>query len=350
MTLAITLVMTMTVRRCLFILCLISIVGGCAKDNLDPHVRAHLEKPDWISGSSEEYSTHLYLSGRSVSAELNKAKRESADDLASNIDKQITIVKPEHNSDGHHKAEVAQIDIAKLLDQETRNYLLQHIRISETWQDPATLAYHVLSTIDRVKVGGELLNEVYRFDEQIDRILQKANTEKDVLQRIAFANVAIEKQKQREKLQSVVKIIKPVASIARSKWDEKKIHQQISKWLNEIRIMPVAQHQEFNLMNAMKDGVTSAGMTVHFGAKPDYILKATFNQGQVKWKDGVYSLEGNLRLKLMDGEWKGQVRGDANWPIEVSALERNQLPQQLVEAITKAHQKNLRATLLAIEE
>ena len=179
---------------------------------------------------------------------------------------------------------------------------------------------------------------------------QKANTEKDVLQRIAFANVAIEKQKQREKLQSVVKIIKPVASIARSKWDEKKIHQQISKWLNEIRIMPVAQHQEFNLMNAMKDGVTSAGMTVHFGAKPDYILKATFNQGQVKWKDGVYSLEGNLRLKLMDGEWKGQVRGDANWPIEVSALERNQLPQQLVEAIAKAHQKNLRATLLAIEE
>lgn len=52
----------------------------------------------------------------------------------------------------------------------------------------------------------------------------------------------------------------------------------------------------------------------------------------------------------MDGEWKGWVRGDANWPAEVSTLERNELSHQLAEAITRTHQNNLRATLLSIEE
>lgn len=344
--------------RSLLCLCFAVLFSACAKDNLDPLIRAHLEKPDWISGKSEQYSPHLYLFGRSVSADLNKAKRQSANDLELNFDKQI-LREASGADSGHqhdHQIETGQakksreINLADILDEKTRNYLLQHIRISEVWQDPATHAYHVLSTIDRVKVGGELLNEVYRIDDQVDRIIQKAEAEKDVLQRVAFANVAIEKQRQREKLQAIVKIVKPIAHAVKSKWNEEKIHQKIGSWLNEIKIMPVAQHKEFNLMDAMKEGLSSAGMTVHFGAKPDYILKATFNQGQVRWKDGVYRIEGNLQLELLDGAWKGQVRGNADWPIEVSALEREDLPKQLAEAVKKAHQKNLRQTLLTIEE
>ncbi|WP_455375782.1 hypothetical protein, partial [Kaarinaea lacus] len=240
--------------------------------------------------------------------------------------------------------------VGNVLDQKTRDYLLKHVRVSEVWQDPATRAHHVLSTVDRVKVGEELLNEVYRLDEQVERILKKANEEKDILQRIAYANMAIEKQAQREKLQAVVKIVKPIASVASTSWDRQKIDEQISHWLSDIKILPIAQHKEFNLLSSVKDGVTSAGMTVHFGARPDYILKETFNQGQIKWKDGVYSVEGTLQLELLDGEMKGQVRGDASWPIEVSTLERDQIPGEIAEAIKQAHQKKLRSTLLTIEE
>ena len=343
--------MDVVIARHLFLAVLLFLASGCAKDSLDPHIRAHLEKPDWISAESDDYPTSIYLLGRSVSADLNRAKRLSADDLARNIDKQIANSSaPGQSDETLQKESPGQVAVGEALDQKTREYLLQHIRVSEVWQDPATKAHHVLSTIDRVKVGEELLNEVYQLDEQIDRILKKASDEKDVLQRIAFANLALEKQAQREKLQAVVKIVKPIASVASTNWDKPKIQALVSQWLSDIKIMPIAQHGEFNLLGSIKDGVSSAGMTVHFGARPDYILKETFTQGQIKWKDGVYKVEGTLQLELLDGEMKGQVRGDASWPIEVSALEREQIPEVLAEAIKQAHQKNLRSTFLKIEE
>jgi len=320
-------------------------------------MRAHLEKPDWISGESKKYPTSIYLLGRSVSADLNNAKRQSANDLADSIDKQIAKSLNRHEGlqnqtvNGQTRNdEKAQLNVEKILDKRTTNLLLNHIRISEIWQDPASKAYHVLSTVDRVKVGEELLNEVYRLDEQVDRILKKADDEKDVLQRIAFANLAMEKQAQREKLQAAVNVIKPIASIANANWNKELIQNRISRWMSDIKILPVAQHKQFNLLGAMKDGVVSAGMTVHFGAKPDYILKETFSQGQIKWQDGVYRVEGILTIELLDGEWKGQVRGDAKWPIEVSALEREKIPGELAAAIKQAHEKKLRSTLLSIEE
>lgn len=332
-------------RRYLLVWILIFLVTACAKDKLDPHVRAHLEKPDWITGDSDNYPPSVFLLGRSVSAKLNRAKRQSADELAQTIDNQLQAPLSNEKSEAPKAADVSQV-----LDHETRDFLIRHIRISEIWQDPATHAYHVLSTIDRVKAGDELLNEVYRLDEQVDRIMNKAGEEKDTLQRIAFANLAITKQRQRDQLQSVITIIKPIANIPKTDWNRRKIEEQISYWLNEVKIMPIAKHEDFNLLGAMKEGVSSAGMTVHFGARPDYILKGTFSRGQIKWQDGVYSLEGNLQLELLDGQWKGQLRGDANWPIEVSALERDQLQDQLEQAIRQAHEKRLRSTLLSIEE
>jgi len=347
----------MPVSRYWFIYIIVLLLCGCAKDSLDPFVRAHLERPDWIAGESEKYPASIFLLGRSVSADLNKAKQQSASDLANSIDRQIeaSLDKREESqkeSGDHNKKNdaISATNLAKVLDLKTTNLLLNHIRISETWQDPATRAYHVLSTVDRVQVGNELLNEVYQLDEQVDRIMKKAADEKDVLQRIAFANLAIEKHAQREKLQAMVSVIKPIASVARSSWSKTQMRDKISQWMSDVKILPVAQHKEFNLLGAMKDGVISAGMTVHFGAKPDYILKETFNQGQIKWQDGVYRVEGTLQIELLDGEWKGQVRGDAKWPIEVSATERDQIPTQLAEAIKQAHEKKLRSTLLSIEE
>lgn len=349
--------MVIAILRYILIFAVFLILSGCAKDTVDPYVRAHLEKPDWISGDSDKYSSSLFLIGRSVSADLNRAKRQSANDLASNIDQQIAaslvqhkVTQNEIQKQQFHNHEHTQLEVDKLLDQNSRNLLLNHIRISEVWQDPATKAYHVLTTVDRVNVGDELLNEVYHLDEQIDRIMKKADEEKDVLQRIAFANLAIEKQTQREKLQAAVKVVKPIASIAQTSWNREKIKNRISSWMNEIKILPIAQHKAFNLLGAMKDGVTSAGMTVHFGARPDYILKETFSQEQVRWEDGVYRVAGTLQIELLDGEWKGQVRGDASWPIEVSALEREQIPGELAEAIKQAHEMKLRSTLLKIEE
>jgi hypothetical protein len=52
---------------------------------------------------------------------------------------------------------------------------------------------------------------------------------------------------------------------------------------------------------------------------------------------------------LWDGESKGQVRGVTDWPIAVSAMERDQLEDALANAVTNANEKKLRDALVGFE-
>jgi len=54
-------------------------------------------------------------------------------------------------------------------------------------------------------------------------------------------------------------------------------------------------------------------------------------------------------LELWDGESKGQVRGVADWPIAVTAMERDQLADALANAVTNANESKLKDALVGFE-
>ena len=192
--------------RSLCYICCILLCTGCARDRIDPYMRAHLEKPDWITGESSKYPPHLYLLGHGVSADLNLAKRQSVNELSSNLNMQIEKYL-QQNSSSQIKSTTATIQNFSSANI-SKQPLMQNREFAETWQDPASKAYHVLAAIDRVKVGEDLLDEIYQLDEKNQRIMKKAQQQPDILQRIAFANMAIEKQQRRHQLQLILEIIK----------------------------------------------------------------------------------------------------------------------------------------------
>ena len=203
--------------------------------------------------------------------------------------------------------------------------------------------------IDRVQVADELVGDINRFDQKLQRIMDRAGHEPDPLQRIAIANIAVEKFQQRQQLATAVVFLNPASALTTSAWTEQRIQLQINRWLSDVKIMPVLKQRDPQLQDALAGGVTKAGFIVEYGAKPHYVLKAFYQQGQIKWDDGVYTVEGNLLLELWDGQTKGQVRGKTHWPIHVSATERNRLPLEVAAAIEKANEDKLRSAILEFE-
>jgi len=335
--------------RKLFVSGCFLVLSGCAKDAIDPRLQALIDKPDWVLGESTKYQEHLYLMGHGVSASLDKAKQQSLQDLsdAYNVQLQVYMKSTLHSAQTNQPVDAGAMAAA----QKTlyRDRISTNQQIAEIWQDPDSDAYHVLSVVDRVKAGKNLSNDIYEIDLKIQRAMDKAEQESDVLQRIAIASFGIDKFQQRETLQIAVNVLMPTAAVGASEWNEKRIQSRISSWLSEVKIMPVLIQNNPKLFEALVGGVGKAGFIVDYGANPDYILKASFQQGQIKWKDGVYTLDGNLRLELWDGESKGQVRGVADWPIAVTAMERDQLADALANAVTNANESKLKDALVGFE-
>jgi hypothetical protein len=334
------------------------LILGCATDGIDPQWQALLDKPGWVASESTKYQQHNYFLGHGVSANLDVAKKQSMDDVTEDYKKQLQSyvqkVVSDNSVSGASVSDDSSTDKAGRLLLTTQSQLyVEHIKqnrhITEIWQDPSSKAYHVLAVIDRVKIANELVGDINRFDQKVQRIMDRSEQEPDPLQRIAIANIAVDKFQQRQQLVAAVGFLNPASELTTSTWTGQRIQLQISRWLSDVKIMPVLKQQDPKLQDALAGGVTKAGFIVEYGAKPHYVLKAFFQQGQIKWNDGVYTLEGDLLLELWDGQTKGQVRGKTNWPILVSATERNRLPLEVAAAIEKANENKLRSAILEFE-
>jgi hypothetical protein len=338
-----------TLLRWLFLSGFVLWAAGCAKDAIDPKLQALLDKPGWVLGENTKYQEHLYLMGHGVSASLDRAKQQAFQDLADAYNVQLQVYLNAAIGEDEKQQQANVIAVSATQRELYNRRIRGHQQIAETWRDPHSDAYHVLAVIDRVKAGKELANELYQIDQQVQRVVEKAEQDTDVLQRIAIANLAVDKFQQRDELHTAVKVLLPTTVVTSSEWSAEKIQSRISGWLSEVKIMPVLNQNDPKLFDALVGGVSKAGFIVDYGANPDYILKASFQKGEIKWKDGIYTMDGNLRLELWDGQSKGQVRGATEWPIAVTAMEREQLADAVADAVSSANEKRLRDTLVGFD-
>jgi hypothetical protein len=321
----------------------IAVVWGCATERIDPQMQALLDKPGWVSGDSRQYPESLYFTGHGVSAQLARAKRQAMGDVARQYRSHVNAFLEKHPVD--NKAD-STLSARQTVSDER---ILSRRQLADIWQDPVSKAYHVLAVIDRAKVGSTIRDDIYGMDGLIDRTMTKAAEQPDAMQRVAYANVALNKITQYQQLQTSLKILQPAVTLDALQWPPGKITNRVYEWLSQVKLMPVLQNKDPELKQAFLGGVKNAGFIVDYGARPDYILKASFQQKHIKWNDGVYTLDGNLFLELRDSDWKGQVRGAMNWPIRISATERNLLHRELAKAIRKVNEQKLKTTLIELQ-
>ncbi len=332
-----------------YLLCGVLItVASCATNEIDPQWQALLDKPAWVAGESSKYPAARFFTGHGVSASLQIAKTQAMQDLTETYFASVNGI-PDSNVPNIMSESLVwrhEFNTYKNLYQKR---IIPQRYIAEIWQDPTSKAYHVLSIIDRVKVAYTIQLDIERLEEQVGRMIDKAETQVDSLQRIAITNIAIEKIKEQQQLFAAMKILRPELVIQNRGWTEKQLQSQINHYLSGTTIMPVLEKNNPSLLDALAGGVRSAGFVVNYNADPDYILKASFDREQIRWNDGVYTLQGKLSLELWDGKTRGQVRGKTNWPIEVTAIDRTKLEEALLESIRTTNQQKLRSAFIQFE-
>ena len=310
---------------------------GCAK-RMDPDLLAMQNKPDWVSGQSVQFPEHLYLTGRGEAANREAASKNAWDDLLNRLQKESAAQLPA--SGASLKSSIT--DLMNHGNFKDTGY------IAASWFNPVSDTHFELAVLDRLQAGKILTDEIYILDSQIQRTLDKAKTEADSLQRIAFARLAINKIESRQDYALILRVIKPTAVIKKTDWDIAKIQGYIDEYIASTSIMPVTSESsdKSGLLSALSSGIRRAGFNVVSGQKPDYILKASVERKDITWKDGIFTLHGKIVLELLDGSKQDQVRGTTSWPIEVSANEREGLPDKLTDAITKINGDRLKQAFI----
>jgi len=319
-------------------LCLVLLNWACASGYRDSAAIALANKPEWLGEKSHQYPDHLFIRGIGVHEDLALAKQRATDALVKVFEKEATLSFSDANN-------------PKVMTNESklRQYFLEHHQIAEIWQNPISRVFTVLNIIDRVAAGAAFEEGVYRIDADVAHSLEKAEYEQDALQKIAFIQQAIAKQSQREGFVTLINVIKPTTAVSSSAWNQRQIEARLSALIRQVKIKPVAVNNDMHLLKALTAGVGGAGFIVDHGLQADYILKASFQQQHLKWEGGVYRLQGDLHLELVDGNASDRVRGSASWPILVSATERELLTEHVNEAVKNINKEKFRAAFFGVE-
>ncbi|MCF6209503.1 MAG: LPP20 family lipoprotein [Gammaproteobacteria bacterium] len=323
------------------LLALMSLMTACAStgDGSD-------SQPDWISGKSSQFPVSQYLVGRGQASLRDMATDRARADLAKNIEVQVvaesrdTVSAQRQTQDGEVVetfSEAAGRDIVTSTRQ-----VIRGARVADTWQNPQSGDIHVLVSLNRAETARRLRDEMSLLDDQTRVAIERARQTDDLLQKIASAQRAVDKQRQRSELQRVLRVVGRGGQGVSPKWKLANLQGELLDLQSRLKIR--VQADDGTLASVVAGGLTAAGFMTGSEEEALYTLQTRFSAGPAAQRESWYWLRGNLELKLVD---RGDnVRGTASWPLKVSAQEKALLQPRLMQLIDRTLEDELRAVIL----
>lgn len=275
-------------------------------------------EPGWVTGDNARYSSQIYVTGQGNNKYLNKAKINAREDIA----RQFRIV----------------------LDNKTfpfltapRTYvtssdaLLSGIQIIDAWQNPATSNHHVFATLPRKQAYTIIKKKISKLDDSTRTAINNATIEKDKLQKLIYANQALDTQLKRFAYQQTLNNILPAGkSPATPVWQIPKLNDDLKKLLHRIRIKPrVINDDTQKIKKALIEGLKLSGLTIDSTKSANFVLQARlildYTNQQV---DKRYDTKGELKITLTDQNRK--IRVKHGWPINIS-VKRPDMTNKIIE-------------------
>lgn len=303
--------------------------------------------PDWVSGTSVSYPAAQYLLGRGEGNSREQATERARADLARNIEVQVSAqsrdrVSATRTSRGDEvlSAEVQQ-EAAQEIQTSTRQ-LLRGAQVSDLWRSPEGGRWHVLVTLDRPRAARDLRDEIGRLDEATRAAVSRARDSDDLLLKLAAAREAVDKQRRRVELQRVLNVVSPTGAILPPRWRLADLEAELKGLKARLRLRVEADDAE--LRELVAGAASTAGFLPAPGEEALYTLRVRLSTTPPEQRGGWYWQRGTLRLDPQDAS--GRVRGHAEWPLKVSALQVEQLRPRLLQAVDTILRKELESTLL----
>ena len=306
-------------------------------------------KPDWVDGDAGFYPNSQYMVATGSASNAEVAKDRALGNLSKIFETKIkedsttqsdTRVNVRDGRESYTKRQ----RIAQQINIRT-DKVIQGARIAETWVDEKVFTHHALAVLDRKQAGSNIRQEISRLDDETDVEINRSRSQSDPLLSMAALNNAMNLQQQRRALQTSLKVIDLSGRGKPSQWNMADLRGQLETKLQALRIATAVDKDPLGRLDqAMKSAMGNAGFpSVNGGG--DFTLVANLDVQDLGMREGWYWLRGKLSVKLIEAS--GKVRGRKQWPLKVSALQRNDSESRLMTQVSKKLNQELKPAILA---
>jgi len=305
-------------------------------------------KPDWINGDAGFYPNHQYLTATGSASKAELAKDRALGNLAKILELQIredsnTVSDTKVNVKEGKESVSKNIRLAQQINIRT-DKVVQGARIAEIYHDADVFTYHALAVLDRKQAGTNIRQEMLRLDKETESELNRSKSKTDPLLSMAALNKAVVLQLERQTLQNTLKVIDASGKGRPSKWNMSELRGKLENTLHGLSIATAVDNDPIGrLGQALKSAMGNTGFPAVNGSA-DFTLVASLDVQDLGFRQGWYWLRGKLSIKLVEAD--GKVRGRKQWPLKVSALQRNDSESRLMTQVSKKLNAELKLVMI----
>ena len=305
-------------------------------------------KPDWVNGDAGMFPSNQYLSATGSASKAELAKDRALGNISKILELQIkedsTTLSDTHvNVKDGNESVAKNTRLAQQINIRTEK-VIQGARIAEMYHDEQIFTYHALAVLDRKQAGTNIRSEMSRLDQETEAELSRSKSKADPLVSMAALNKAMILQFERETLQKTLKVIDVTGRGRPSQWNMAELRGKFENTLQSLRIVTAVDKDPIGrLGQLLKSSMGNAGFPAAKGTA-DFTLVASLDVQDLGFRQGWYWLRGKLSVKLVEAN--GKIRGRKEWPLKVSALQRNDSESRLLTQISKKMDAELRDTMI----
>ncbi|MBI3186360.1 MAG: LPP20 family lipoprotein [Gammaproteobacteria bacterium] len=306
-------------------------------------------KPDWVEGDADMYPNEQYLIATGSASTPELAKDRALGNLVKIFE---THVKESTTTQSDTRVQVKNGKENVSKDQRLAQQINIHTdkvvngaRIAESWFDKPVLMHYALAVLDRSQAGNNMRDEMRRLDDETAVELTRSESETDVLLSMSALNHAVQLQREREALQKTLKVIDLSGMGSPEKWNMADLRGNLETKLQSLRIATSVGSDSYGKLDQiLRSAMANAGFP-SAGNDATYTLVADLETQDLGMREGWYWLRGKLSVKLVEAN--GKIRGRKEWPLKVSALQRNDAESRMMTQVSQKLNQDLKMAMLS---
>lgn len=310
---------------------------------------AAASRPDWVEGDADMYPNEQYLIATGSASTPELAKDRALGNLVKIFE---THIKESTTTQSDTRVQVKNGKENVSKDQRLAQQINIHTdkvihgaRVAETWFDKPVLMHYALAVLDRSQAGNNMRDEMRRLDDETAVELTRSEKQTDVLLSMAALNHAVQLQREREALQKTLKVIDLSGKGSPEKWNMAELRGNLETKLQSLQIATSVGTDSYGKLDALlRSAMANAGFP-SAGNDAAYTLVADLETQDLGLREGWYWLRGKLSVKLVEAN--GKIRGRKEWPLKVSALQRNDAESRMMSQVSQKLNQDLKMAMLS---
>lgn len=284
-------------------------------------------QPDWVDGSSEQYSPAGWLVGIGSADDLATARDRARADLAKTFRVSIDSVSSDSQQyrsqdSGTGASSEYSAEVQRDLTVRTQQ-ILEGVTVPESWQDPATNRYHALAVLNRAKAASRLRQDIGGLDAAAETLLNRARAAGDDFKRAQLALEAVENQRRRAALQDMLRAVDASGSGIVPRWALAQLEADLRTALSRITLRAEGKSPWQSMLAGQ---LADSGFEVSDSGQ--YAVNLSADENAIK-RDGWHWLRAILILDVKGPD--GRSLGQQRWELKESATDAGTAEMRLRE-------------------